>query len=169
MLSRYLRNLKNLLKLSNKISETFDCVSTDIKLRMIQAIQCYDANIIPVKIFHLLSIVPRSVLLSHSAEQQRVFFPNRKDLIDLLFHHDVNDDRKELWTELVMKVSLIWEESISSRYIDLYGKRFSKEDHVSFVKIYLPFIVKGSIWRNTKISIHALNMLIGFVFIFQTL
>ena len=91
-----------------------------------------------------------------------------KTFIDLLFHHDVSDDRKELWTELVMKVSLIWEESISSRYIDLYGKRFSKEDHVSFVKIYLPFIVKGSIWRNTKISIHALNMLIGFVFIFQT-
>ncbi|PAV61364.1 hypothetical protein WR25_26372 [Diploscapter pachys] len=47
------------------------------------------------------------------------------------------------------------------RYIDLYGKRFSKEDHVNFVKIYLPFVVKGSIWRNTKISIHALNMLIG--------
>ncbi|PAV68602.1 hypothetical protein WR25_09442 [Diploscapter pachys] len=45
-------------------------------------------------------------------------------------------------------------------YIHQYGLRFSKEEHVTLVKMYLCFIQKGSFWRQTKRIIRFLTQLL---------
>ncbi|CAD6193666.1 unnamed protein product [Caenorhabditis auriculariae] len=47
------------------------------------------------------------------------------------------------------------------RYIELYNRRFSKEEHIQMIKLLLPLVVKGQIFRNVKIAMHALNILLS--------
>ncbi|CAB3398985.1 unnamed protein product [Caenorhabditis bovis] len=47
------------------------------------------------------------------------------------------------------------------RYIDYYGRRFSKEEHIQLVQLLIPMITKGNIFRNVKIAIRAVTTLLN--------
>ncbi|CAI5451722.1 unnamed protein product [Caenorhabditis angaria] len=46
------------------------------------------------------------------------------------------------------------------KYIDLYGRRFSKEEHIQLIHLLLPMITKGHIFRNVKIAIRSVYTLL---------
>ncbi|VDM81469.1 unnamed protein product, partial [Strongylus vulgaris] len=46
------------------------------------------------------------------------------------------------------------------RYIDYYGRRISKEDHILFVRLLNCLVKKGNTFRDVKIAMHCLNKLI---------
>ncbi|CAI2354209.1 unnamed protein product [Caenorhabditis sp. 36 PRJEB53466] len=46
------------------------------------------------------------------------------------------------------------------KYIDFYGRRFSKEEHIQLINIFLPLVKKGCIYRNVKIAMRTLYTLL---------
>ncbi|KAF1771043.1 hypothetical protein GCK72_002868 [Caenorhabditis remanei] len=46
------------------------------------------------------------------------------------------------------------------RYIDFYGRRFSKEEHIQLIRIFLPLLKKGALFRNVKIAMRRLCTLL---------
>lgn len=46
------------------------------------------------------------------------------------------------------------------KYIDYYGRRFSKEEHIQLIKIFLPLVKKGAIFRNVIIAMRTLYTLL---------
>ncbi|CAL2044582.1 unnamed protein product [Caenorhabditis brenneri] len=46
------------------------------------------------------------------------------------------------------------------KYIDFYGRRFSKEEHIQLIHIFLPLVKKGAIFRNVKIAMRTLYTLL---------
>ncbi|VDL72706.1 unnamed protein product [Nippostrongylus brasiliensis] len=47
------------------------------------------------------------------------------------------------------------------RYIDYYGRRLSKEDHILFVRLLNCLVKKGNTFRDVKIAMHCLIKLLG--------
>ncbi|ULT88652.1 hypothetical protein L3Y34_007695 [Caenorhabditis briggsae] len=47
------------------------------------------------------------------------------------------------------------------KYIDFYGRRFSKEEHIQLIHIFLPLVKKGAIFRNVKIAMRTLYTLLS--------